>query len=151
MDLRIDVAGGSHVGLVRPRNEDTLYLGTSLVAVADGLGGHVAGDVASATAVEALRHYDRQVTPEALATSLGQAIAAANRALRLRTETEPELGGMGTTLVALLRSGTSAALANVGDSARGANTPQEFDELIKKANQTKAYIVFLHKQSSAEE
>jgi serine/threonine protein kinase len=41
-------------------------------------------------------------------------------------------------------------LANVGDSARGANTDREFDELIKKANQTKAYIVFLHKQSSAE-
>ena len=42
-------------------------------------------------------------------------------------------------------------LANVGDSARGANTDREFDELITKANQTKAYIVFLHKQSSAEE
>jgi serine/threonine protein kinase len=41
-------------------------------------------------------------------------------------------------------------LANVADSARGANTDREFDELIKKANQTKAYIVFLHKQSSAE-
>jgi serine/threonine protein kinase len=40
-------------------------------------------------------------------------------------------------------------LANVGDSARGANSDREFDELIKKANQTKAYIVFLHKQSSA--
>lgn len=42
-------------------------------------------------------------------------------------------------------------LANVGDSARGANSDREFDELIKKANQTKAYIVFLHKQSSAEQ
>jgi len=41
-------------------------------------------------------------------------------------------------------------LANVADSARGASTDQEFDELIKKANQTKAYITFLHKQSSAE-
>ena len=42
-------------------------------------------------------------------------------------------------------------LANVGDSARGANTDREVDELIKKANQTKAYIVFLHKQSSQEQ
>ena len=41
-------------------------------------------------------------------------------------------------------------LANVADSARGADSDREFDELIKKANQTKAYIVFLHKQSSAE-
>ena len=41
-------------------------------------------------------------------------------------------------------------LANVADSARGANSDREFDELIKKANQTKAYIVFLNKQSSAE-
>jgi hypothetical protein len=39
-------------------------------------------------------------------------------------------------------------LANVADSARGANSDSEYDELIKKANQTKAYIVFLHKQSS---
>jgi len=42
-------------------------------------------------------------------------------------------------------------LANVGDSARGANSDREIDELIKKANQTKAYIVFLHKQSSQAE
>jgi hypothetical protein len=42
-------------------------------------------------------------------------------------------------------------LANVGDSARGADTDREFDELIKKGNQTNAYIVFLQKQSSAEQ
>jgi hypothetical protein len=42
-------------------------------------------------------------------------------------------------------------LANVGDSARGADSEREFEELIKKANQTKAYIVFLHRQSSQEE
>ncbi|MFJ8691040.1 PP2C family protein-serine/threonine phosphatase [Micromonospora wenchangensis] len=104
------------MGLVRQRNEDAAYLGEFLVAVADGLGGHVAGDVASSTAIEAVRQYDRMVDPSALPAVLGQAVNAANRALRRRIETEPGLAGMGTTLVAMLRAGATVALANVGDS-----------------------------------
>ncbi|KXK60859.1 protein phosphatase [Micromonospora rosaria] len=116
MTLRVDAAGGSHLGLVRRRNEDAFHLGQNLLAVADGLGGHVAGDVASTTVIETVKQYDRVVEPAALTTTLGAAISAANTALRQRVEAEPDLAGMGTTLVALLHAGTSAALANVGDS-----------------------------------
>ncbi|MFG1892129.1 PP2C family protein-serine/threonine phosphatase [Micromonospora sp. NPDC049051] len=114
--LRLEQAGGSHVGYVRRRNEDSIYLGRSLIAVADGLGGHVAGDVASSTVIETLRQYDQEVDQHFLPTALGQAVNAASNALRARIASEPGLAGMGTTLVAMLLNGTSAALANIGDS-----------------------------------
>ncbi|WP_019900482.1 PP2C family protein-serine/threonine phosphatase [Salinispora arenicola] len=127
MTVRIDVAGGRHVGLGRQRNEDAIHVGRWLFAVADGLGNHGAGDVASATAIEAARRYDRVVDPDALPVVLGQAVHAANDALGRRVEAEPGLAGMGTTLVALLRTGAAAALANVGDSRayhlRGLGSP----------------------------
>ncbi len=113
---RVVAAGRTHVGLVRRRNEDSLYVGRSLFAVADGLGGHVAGDIASATAIEALQPYDRQTDPASLPAALGRAVRDTNEALRRRIQTEPELAGMGTTLVAMLLSGAEAVLANVGDS-----------------------------------
>jgi serine/threonine protein phosphatase PrpC len=126
--IAIAAAGRTHVGLVRRRNEDAMYLGQSLFVVADGLGGHPAGDIASATAIETLRSHDHQVDPADLPTALGRAINAANEALRKKIAAQPELAGMGTTLVAMLRSGTAAVLANVGDSRayllRGPTTSQ---------------------------
>ena len=100
----------------RRRNEDALYVGEQLFAVADGLGGHVAGDVAGGTAIEALAGYDRRCEPRGSGATLGRAVAAADPAIRRRVIGEPELAGMGTALVALLRSGPAAVLANVGDS-----------------------------------
>jgi protein phosphatase len=116
LPLRIESAGDSHLGFVRRRNEDAIHLGHFLIAVADGLGGHVAGDVASSTAIDALRQYDQEVESGSPADVLGRAVNGANDALRRRIKAEPELAGMGTTLVAMLVSGTTAALANVGDS-----------------------------------
>ncbi|GAA4182064.1 hypothetical protein GCM10022252_07400 [Streptosporangium oxazolinicum] len=116
MPLTVEAAARTHIGLVRRRNEDAVYAGRHLFAVADGLGGHTSGDLASTTVIEALRPHDRQVDPADLSAVLGRAVYEANQALRRRTEIEPELAGMGTTLVALLWSGTRAVLANVGDS-----------------------------------
>jgi PPM family protein phosphatase len=116
MPFAVEAAARTHIGLVRKRNEDCFHLGQWLFAVADGLGGHVSGNVASSTAIEALRPFDRQVDQAALADNLGRAIYTANEALRSRIEAEPDLAGMGTTLVALLWTGRTAVLANVGDS-----------------------------------
>lgn len=112
----IAVEGTTNVGLVRRRNEDALYVGSFLIAVADGLGGHVAGDVASSTAIEALKQYDQHTEPSLLAATLARAVHTVNGALHKRVVVDPALAGMGTTLVATLWSGRTAALANLGDS-----------------------------------
>ncbi len=114
--MRVVAAARTHIGLVKQRNEDSFYLGERLFAVADGLGGHPAGDVASATVIEALHPYDRHVGSEELVDTLGRGVAEANAALRRRTSADGELAGMGSTLVALLLGGSAAALANIGDS-----------------------------------
>jgi serine/threonine protein phosphatase PrpC len=116
MTLTVDAAARTHIGLVRKRNEDALYAGRSLFAVADGLGGHVAGDTASTTAIEVLQSIDRRVDPEYLPLVLGRAVSATNEALRRKIADAPELAGMATTLIAMLCSGDAAVLANVGDS-----------------------------------
>ncbi|MFY1672408.1 PP2C family protein-serine/threonine phosphatase [Plantactinospora sp. WMMB334] len=114
--FRLEAASRTHVGYVRRRNEDCYLQGRHLFAVADGLGGHVAGDVASSAAIDALRAHDRAVGTEDLAETLGRAVSEVNETLRRRIRERPELTGMGTTLVALLWSRTDAALANIGDS-----------------------------------
>ncbi|KAB2341526.1 PP2C family protein-serine/threonine phosphatase [Actinomadura rudentiformis] len=116
MSLAIEAALGTHVGLVRKRNEDSGYVGRRLLAVADGLGGHAAGDVASNTVIDVLKSHDRQVPVEDLATTLGGAIFEASDALRSRAAGDPSVRGMGTTLVAVLWSGDHAVFGNIGDS-----------------------------------
>ena len=114
--LNLETASRTHVGNVRKRNEDYFYQGQWLYAVADGLGGHVAGDTASTTAINAMKAYDRRVPVTDLIGVLGRAINDAGEALRRKIREEPQLAGMGTTVVAMLWSGNAAVLANVGDS-----------------------------------
>jgi protein phosphatase len=114
--LSVEAASRTHAGHVRRRNEDAFYQGQWLYAVADGLGGHVAGNTASSTAIDAMKPYDQPVEAADLVDVLGRAISDADEALRRKIREEPELAGMGTTMVALLRSGDAAVLANIGDS-----------------------------------
>jgi protein phosphatase len=114
--ISVEAAGRTDTGLVRRRNEDAMYVGRSLFAVADGLGGHPAGDIASATAVGVLPLYDQPVDPSDLVPALGRVVRSVNDALRQKIHADAQLAGMGTTLVALLCSRSTAVLANVGDS-----------------------------------
>ncbi len=114
--MTIRVVAGTHVGLRKERNEDSYLVGDHLIAIADGMGGYVSGDVASSTVIDALRPFDREVEPDQLAATLGQAVEAASVAMRERIATEPAVAGMGTTLVALMWSQGQFALANIGDS-----------------------------------
>jgi serine/threonine protein phosphatase PrpC len=107
------------VGLVRSNNQDRLLVASSLFAVADGMGGHAAGEVASQVAVEALeRAFEALEVPTS--EGLGQAARQANRMVWERAQTDPALRGMGTTLVALALVRSSGpeeiAIVNVGDS-----------------------------------
>lgn len=111
------VAFTSSTGLVRQRNEDSAYVGQWLCAVADGMGGHAAGDVASATIIDAIRSFDvHGKNPEELTSILGSAIREANRRIEAKAETDPSLASMGSTLTALLWSGSDVGVANIGDS-----------------------------------
>jgi protein phosphatase len=109
-------AAASSTGRVRQVNEDAAYGGRWLHAVADGLGGHVAGEVASAAAIGAVATYDAPPEPADLARILAAAVSDANAAIRRRTEANPALRGMGTTLTAMLWAGRTFGLAHIGDS-----------------------------------
>lgn len=109
-------AAASETGHARQNNEDSAYAGRRLYAVADGMGGHAAGEVASATVIETLRSYDDEVAPERLLEVLGRAVAEANAEVARRTDEDPARRGMGTTLTAMLWSGDRVALAHIGDS-----------------------------------
>jgi PPM family protein phosphatase len=110
------VAAASKPGLVRRRNEDSAYVGRWLCAVADGMGGHAAGDVASATVINAIRRFDIATDVGQLTSTLGSAVRAANSYLATRAEGAQALAGMGSTLTAMLWSGSHLAVAHIGDS-----------------------------------
>ena len=109
-------AARSDTGLARSANEDSAYAGRWLYAVADGMGGHPAGDVASATAITAISPYDAPVPAEHLVEAAGRAVATAGATIIRRTEADASLQRMGTTLTAMLWTGQAFALAHIGDS-----------------------------------
>jgi PPM family protein phosphatase len=106
----------SDIGLHREDNEDAAYAGARLLAVADGTGGRAVGEVASAAVIEALRPLDTQVPAGELLNALDHAVRRANSALRDMVQANPALHGMGTTLTALLWSGSQLGLVHIGDS-----------------------------------
>jgi serine/threonine protein phosphatase PrpC len=107
----------SHVGKIRANNQDSGYAGTQLFVVADGMGGHAGGDVASAIALKRVMEADRQFASAADAEfALKSALSAANTQLAETVFEHPELTGMGTTVSAILRSGSQIAIAHIGDS-----------------------------------
>jgi len=109
-------AATSVTGLIRRNNEDAAYCGRWLYAVADGMGGHAAGEVASAAVIESLCRHDANGGPTALLETLGQAVTEANSEVGRKAAEEPARRGMGTTLTAMLWSGNRFALAHIGDS-----------------------------------
>lgn len=112
-----DSAALSHVGKVRSNNQDSGYAGTQLFVVADGMGGHAGGDVASAIALRRIVEADLDYpTAEDAAAALQTAIIAANGQLSDAVAEHPELTGMGTTVDALALVGDQVAIAHIGDS-----------------------------------
>jgi PPM family protein phosphatase len=116
MTIGIRFAARSDVGLLREGNEDSAYAGTRLLAVADGMGGHVGGEIASAAAIDTLRPLDTDVPASELVGALEQAVHRANEKLHAIVESKPSLQGMGTTLTAMLWQGQQLALVHIGDS-----------------------------------
>jgi protein phosphatase len=114
--LAIRYAVQSDIGLHRSDNEDSAYAGARLLAIADGMGGHAAGEVASAAVIEALKPLDTRVPAGELLNALDHAVRQASRTLADMVASDPALRGMGTTLTALLWSGSQLGLVHIGDS-----------------------------------
>ena len=111
--MRTVVAYKTDVGRVREGNEDSLLVQDPLYAIADGMGGHVAGDVASQTAIETItRNAEGAVEPGALADLIKQA----NVAIWEKAQEEPALRGMGTTCTLISVDGSQIHIGHVGDS-----------------------------------
>ncbi len=117
MTIALRYAVRSDVGLLREGNEDSAYAGPHLLAIADGMGGHAAGEVASAVAISALAPLDTaDMTGPDMLKALSDAVRQANASLHEITQSDPSTEGMGTTLTALLWSGDQVALCHIGDS-----------------------------------
>ena len=118
MSVAVRYAARTDVGLVRSRNEDSGYAGPHLLAVADGMGGHAGGNVASSLVLARLAPLDGDShgADDALEL-LADTVAEANRSLARAMDRDSGLHGMGTTLTALMRCGsTGLALVHIGDS-----------------------------------
>jgi protein phosphatase len=103
-------------GLVRQNNQDSVYAGPRLLALADGMGGHAAGEVASKLVIAALVPLDDDEPGDDLLGELAEATAQGNDAITELVSEEPDLDGMGTTLTAVLFAGSRLGMVHVGDS-----------------------------------
>ncbi|MDF2091260.1 Stp1/IreP family PP2C-type Ser/Thr phosphatase [Knoellia sp. 3-2P3] len=117
MKIALDYAARSDVGLVRSENQDSGYAGPHLLVVADGMGGHAGGDIASSIAIGRMVSLDGESHGgDDVTDHLVHTLASANAEIQSQIEHTPELQGMGTTVTALLRAGNKVALAHIGDS-----------------------------------
>jgi protein phosphatase len=126
-------AARSHVGRVRAKNDDSAYVGRYLAVVADGMGGHAGGDVASAATVLDMIHLDHNnYSADADAdadTVLADEIQTANSLLSELVHINPKLAGMGTTVTALLLADGKLHFAHIGDSRAYRLRDGEFEQV----------------------
>ncbi|TGO05063.1 PP2C family protein-serine/threonine phosphatase [Serinibacter arcticus] len=116
MTLAFRYAARSDVGLIRSSNQDSGYAGPHLLVLADGMGGPAGGDIASSIAIAHLAPLDGESHTGDMLALLRNAVVEAHSELRSRALDNPELAGLGTTLIAALRTGKKLALIHIGDS-----------------------------------
>ena len=154
--MNFTASGKTDQGLVRANNEDSFYLDEKLglLVVADGMGGHASGEIASKLAVNVIRDYFQG--PQKLigncnpaysdaTNKLGCAIRLANQAIYEAAQSSPQLKGMGTTIVAVLLTGNKLSIAHIGDSRayliRAGNIDQLTDDHSMVNEQVKRDII----------
>ncbi|GIF11571.1 PP2C family protein-serine/threonine phosphatase [Actinoplanes teichomyceticus] len=131
MTLTLRYAAQSDRGLIRDLNQDSVYAGPRLLAVADGMGGMAAGDVASNIVIAAMAPLDDDVPGDALVDALRHAVGTANQQLRDTVDANPQLEGMGTTLTAVLFTGSKFGMVHIGDSRAYLLRKGEFAQITK--------------------
>ena len=129
--LRFDSAALSHPGAVRDDNEDFVFAGTNLLAVADGVGGNVFGEVASEIVITAIAYLEDPASAKAPGVELGEAVQYANACLARAVADDPARAGMATTLAALRLDGAALMAVHVGDSRAYRLRDGEFTRLTR--------------------
>lgn len=115
-NLRLRYSARSDVGLVRQGNEDSGYAGGHMLVVADGMGGHAAGELASSTAIATFAELDMTPPGDQVLSALADAVENAHEELARIIAESPDFAGMGTTVTAMSWEGDRVAIAHVGDS-----------------------------------
>ena len=138
-------AVGSDVGRRRPMNQDSATTTPRLLAVADGMGGHAHGEVASAVAVQALLDLDARLSSADLEQvdllgELGSTIGDAVARLTTLAQQDPDLRGTGTTVVAFLVSGLRIGVAHIGDSRAYLLRDNELHRLTRDHTMVQAMV-----------
>ncbi|WP_028938503.1 PP2C family protein-serine/threonine phosphatase [Pseudonocardia spinosispora] len=131
MTLVLRYSARSDRGLVRQNNQDSVYAGPRLLALADGMGGHAAGEVASKLVISALVPLDDDEPGDDLLRELRDATHEGNRAITQLVNEQPDLEGMGTTLTAILFAGSRLGMVHVGDSRAYLMRDGHFSQITK--------------------
>ncbi|QSB05664.1 PP2C family protein-serine/threonine phosphatase [Natronoglycomyces albus] len=121
MTLNLHFAAVSHRGVVRKGNQDSVFAGKKLLAIADGMGGMAAGDLASAIVINTITRLETHADPDTDESTdptdaLADVVVESNRRLRNVVAADPSKEGMGTTLTALLFDGEWFSMIHIGDS-----------------------------------
>ena len=116
MTYALTYAAASHVGLIRGNNEDSAYAGPHLLALADGMGGHAAGEIASQLMISHIAHVDDVGPGDDMCGQLADAMAEGNAAIANQIDINPATEGMGCTLDAFFFNDDTLAICHVGDS-----------------------------------
>jgi serine/threonine protein phosphatase PrpC len=131
MTLTLRYAARSDRGLIRGGNQDSVYAGPRLLAVADGMGGMAAGDVASNIVIGTMAPLDEDVPSNALLDVLRGMVDSANQQIRDTVDANPQMEGMGTTLTAMLFAGSRIGMVHIGDSRAYLLRDGEFNQITK--------------------
>ncbi|MGC0251953.1 PP2C family protein-serine/threonine phosphatase [Pseudactinotalea sp. Z1748] len=115
MTVRFRAAAGTHLGTVRMNNEDSAVVSDQLLILADGMGGHAAGEIASVLAVRVFSEVDHGPGAD-LDTALLEAGRRARRALVAMSDADPVLESLGTTLITVVTDGSRVLIGHIGDS-----------------------------------
>lgn len=142
--MKVTTAGITDVGRVRRSNEDSLgiFPELQLYIVADGMGGHAAGEVASKMAVDAIKEFltSPEITQQSQESQLARAISHANQKIYEAGEQDPALNGMGTTVVAVLAQPTETIIAFVGDSRVYLQQNNKIEQLTQDHSLVNEYV-----------
>jgi len=136
MSQRFSAVGRSEVGLYRSGNEDSALINGALIAVADGMGGHAGGEVASKVAIQTLAEVlpllnNDEMDPESLEDFLLNALLEIDSEIRETANADDRLSGMGTTLTALALYREKIYVLHIGDSRAYRLRGKEFTQLTK--------------------